>query len=96
MIDMSTSDDELGRVAKRRIDTGELPCHPGARMWGSRGSGATCSLCDRPIRAEEVEYEVAADVGVDECERVFHFHISCHAVWQAECARLRSAHAHVR
>jgi len=86
---MASKEDELERVAKQRIRTGELPCHPTARMWGSHGTGALCSLCDRPIRPEEVEYEVAlaADGDSGRGEHVLRFHLACHAIWQAECVR---------
>lgn len=60
-----------------------------SRMWGSHGSGAPCSLCEQPIRPEEIEYEV--DAG--ERAGTLRFHLTCHAVWQAECIRAGRAPA---
>ena len=88
---MASIDDELGRLAKQRIQAGELPCDPDRRMWGSRGSGALCSLCGRPIRHEEVEYEI--EMPEEGAERVLRLHLACHSVWQAECMRARDAPA---
>lgn len=84
---MSRGEDELGRLAKRRIEAGELPCYRVTRIWGSHGSGARCSLCDLPIRADEIEYEISLESGADEHSLSLRFHLACHAVWQAECIR---------
>ena len=93
---MAEVDAALKELAKQRIASGELPCTPTARTWGSRGSGAPCSLCTRPIRADEIEYEVAAVDwrGTTESSTV-RFHLPCHAAWQAECNGKphRSAHS---
>ncbi|HEY7929875.1 MAG TPA: hypothetical protein VID71_07685 [Steroidobacteraceae bacterium] len=79
-------DEELKQLAKQRIASGELPCLRTARTWGSHGSGATCSLCARPIQAHEIEYEVAADDCGGAAEaRTVRFHLRCHAAWQAQC-----------
>ena len=92
---MASREDELEQVAKERIRTGQLPCHPAARMWGSRGTGVPCSLCDRAIAPEEVEYEVAADADGDSghAEHILRFHLACHAIWQAQCVRAGGAPA---
>lgn len=83
---MADIDGALKELARQRIATGELPCSPTAPTWGSRGSGAPCSLCKRPIGTEEIEYEVAAvdPRGIAEATPV-RFHLTCHAAWQAEC-----------
>ncbi len=85
--DMVCSEDELGRLAKRRIEAGELPCYVVTHMWGSHGSGGCCALCHRPIGIEEIEYEVASDPEADQAAVTLCFHLGCHAIWQAECAR---------
>ncbi|HEX4025004.1 MAG TPA: hypothetical protein VHX52_09930 [Steroidobacteraceae bacterium] len=78
-------------MAKQRIQAGELPCNPSRRMWGSRGTGAPCSLCGRPIRIEEVEYEI--EVPDEGKEQVLRFHLACHSIWHSECVRGGSAAA---
>lgn len=91
---MSCGEDELGRLARRRIEAGELPCYAVTRIWGSHGSGSRCSLCDQPIRAEDIEYEISLDPVADEPASNLRFHLACHARWQAECLRALGAQAH--
>jgi hypothetical protein len=87
---MANFDGDLRQLAKQRIASGELPCHPTARTWGSRGGGAQCSLCSRAIRADEIEYEVAfPDTRGHGDSRSVRFHLPCHAAWQAECRGAR-------
>lgn len=87
---MNANDGELRELAVQRIASGELPCDPAARTWGSRGVGAPCSLCVRAIRPDEIEYEVAVpDHRAHGDPRTVRFHLRCHAAWQTECRRLR-------
>ena len=84
---MTSSEEELGSIARQRIGSGDLPCDPSAhQMWGSRGTGKPCVLCGDPIQADDVEYEVA--VAGSRGEHVLRFHIVCHSIWRAECGRL--------
>jgi len=76
---------ELRPTARERIAKGQLPSAPSRRMWGGRGAGEICALCDRPILAEEIEYEVEAYT--DGAKRAFQFHILCHSVWVLACVR---------
>ena len=73
----------LRRLAQERIESGQLPCDPAARMWGSRGSGATCALCGQSIGPNEIEYEV--EMSVNGVTDTLQFHRVCHSVWHAEC-----------
>ena len=73
----------LKRLAQERIESGALPCDPGARMWGSRGSGASCALCGEPIGPDEIEYEV--EMRVNGGTEPLQFHRVCHSVWHTEC-----------
>jgi len=85
----------LQELAKQRIASGELPCPPAARTWGSHGSGAPCSLCAGMIRADQIEYEVAVvdPRGLVE-PRTLRFHLPCHLAWQTECRRPSTRLAH--
>lgn len=74
----------LKRLAQERIESGELSCDPSARMWGSHGSGAVCSLCERSIGPEEIEYEVEMKSN-DGGHTTLHFHRACHSIWHGEC-----------
>ena len=71
---------ELRLKAKERIASGDLACAPPSDVWGAPGSGNRCSLCEKEIGIDEVDYEVSLR------EALLHFHIFCHGVWQLECA----------
>jgi hypothetical protein len=50
------------------------------------GAGVECDLCDQPIAADKIEYDVTDAIS----GKRLHFHIACHLAWQRECAlRLR-------
>jgi hypothetical protein len=85
----------LQRTARERLASGRLPRRQSHCIWGGYGSGDVCSLCGEPIRSTEVEFEVPEPE--DDRQRDGHshaasaaaalkFHITCHAVWQFECA----------
>ncbi len=74
----------LRPIARGRIEEGVLPCEGPHKMWGGKGSGTPCSLCDQPIAPNEVEYEVELSRAAI---RRLKFHIVCESIWQLECAR---------
>ena len=85
---MAEFDGTLKALARQRIASGELPCQPAARTWGSHGSGAPCSLCNGSVREDQIEYEVAVVDARGLAEpRTLRFHLACHAAWQSECRR---------
>ena len=61
-------------VEKRR--QGHLPQLATARAWAGDGSGAVCVLCEVPIEAGQVEYEVEWRKGVD--TDLLRFHELCY------------------
>ena len=76
-------DHELRPKARELIQEGHLTCAPPLRVWGGYGSDLRCSLCEKPIRSDDIEYEIeqpgAASV------TIYRFHFDCHAAWQLEC-----------
>lgn len=78
-------ENKLRENARERIRSGHLPCAKPVRMWGGRGSGKLCAVCGEVIPADEVEYEIEAEIGGTAL--LAHFHFLCHAAWQFECAR---------
>jgi hypothetical protein len=48
-------------------------------MWGGRGTGLVCSLCDKPILDTEPEMELEFE-GKD-VQSVVRFHLQCQSVW---------------
>jgi hypothetical protein len=76
---------QLRLIARERIANGQLPREmPPSRMWAGYGTGQSCSLCDKPIQRDEVEYEIEHPHGP---VQTFRFHTVCQAIWQLECAR---------
>lgn len=83
-------ENELRGRARALISEGRLPCGQPTRMWGGNGTGEqTCSLCERVITRDEVEYEIEHNPG--ENARLTRFHFLCHAAWQLECVRETSS-----
>src|SRR5882672_6628519 len=84
----------LQRTARECLASGRLPRMHSQCIWGGYGCGDVCSLCGEPIRSTEVEFEVPepeaggrhADHQPAAPGTAFKFHITCHAVWQLECA----------
>ena len=81
---MSTSEPELHRIVRARIDDGRLTCDPPANVWGGHGTGALCEVCGEPIGPDEVEYEVHLTVDRPLTCRL---HLQCYEVWRAESVR---------
>ena len=79
----------LQRTARECLANGRLPRIRSECIWGGYGQGDTCSLCGEPIRSTEVEFEIpepAEGTWQAAPGTTFRFHITCHAVWQSECA----------
>ena len=74
----------LQRTARECLASGRLPRMQSRCIWGGYGRGDICSLCGEPICPSEVEFEVPEPE--DGATRAFKFHITCHAIWQLECA----------
>ena len=71
--------DALRDAARERIEQARLPRNKPSRMWGGRGSGQACSLCDKPILDSEPEMELEYEGG--EPQVVVRFHLQCQTVW---------------
>jgi hypothetical protein len=67
--------------ARQRIGQGLLPREKPTRMWGGRGTGAVCNLCDRPIdnSEPEMELEYEPSAGVSSVR----LHLRCQSIWDA-------------
>ena len=50
------------------------------RMWGGKGCGAPCDFCRVLVSADEVEYEVEAQL--DRETLLLHFHPRCYEAWR--------------
>jgi hypothetical protein len=73
------------------IQSGKLPSRNPDRTWGGPGVGAACSVCEKPVTKEEMEFEIqfardGDNPGLDK----FHVHIRCFAAWEFERAKAQS------
>jgi hypothetical protein len=84
---------ELKTLAVERIRDNVLPAQAPNTIWAGQGSGEPCSLCDRIIDKEEMEYELDAPA-TRATNTVIRLHLRCHALWQLELARLSERAAH--
>lgn len=74
---------ELLRIARARISSGTLPATHSGNLFAGTGQGKLCCLCDLPVGAEDVEYEV-----VMKASRIldaYIFHRRCYDAWVAAC-----------
>lgn len=78
---------ELKKTALERIRQKLLPAEVPKSIWAGQGTGKACSLCDRPVAHNEMEYELNFLMG-EEPSSIIRFHLRCHALWQLEVARL--------
>lgn len=74
----------LRRKAREAIQAGKLPSRRAESTWGGPGVGTHCAICDKPVKRDEVEFELEFarddDPGLD----TYHLHIRCFAAWEFE------------
>jgi hypothetical protein len=75
---MTRRDDaiELKRIVAEKRREGCLPRFTDTRAWAGNGSGEVCMLCEIPIDAGQIEYEVECQDGVD--KQLLRFHELCY------------------
>ena len=74
----------LRQQAREAVQQGKLPARRPDRVWGGPGAGEVCSVCDKRITRDDIEYQIefsrASADGVDK----YHLHIRCNAAWEFE------------
>jgi hypothetical protein len=77
----------LREQARKTVQTGKLPARAPDRTWGGPGVGAACSVCEKPVTKQEMEFEIQfardgkdLEAGLDK----YHVHIRCFAAWEFE------------
>lgn len=78
-------ENQIREKIKTAIATGKLPGRAPDRIWGGRGTGAQCALCDDPVTAEdaEIELEFLALTG-PEGPTQYYAHARCWRLWESE------------
>jgi hypothetical protein len=84
-----THESFLRRLARLALDDGKLPRAEPARMWGGPGTGEMCAVCDLPISAPDLEYELQYDRQnhLQPGLQIYRLHLRCFAVWELERTR---------
>jgi hypothetical protein len=77
---MHSRDSNLRRLARERIDLGQLPMLCAGAVHEGPGTGEPCALCGAPVVFEEV----ACELSVVSHPGTFNFHPACHTVWVIE------------
>ena len=80
----------LRAKARAVVQAGKLPARRPDRTWGGPGIGAPCSVCEQPVRGDELEFEIqfahdGDNPGLDK----FHVHIRCFAMWELERVKVQ-------
>lgn len=74
----------LRQQAQEAIQSKRLPAHAPERTWGGPGVGAECSVCEKPVTKEQLEFEIQFEQpgggGLDK----FRVHIRCFAAGELE------------
>ena len=71
----------LFALVREKLTKGSLWAIDGRVYAGSGGDEQPCHVCERPIGAQDVDYEVAGPSGS------VHVHAACFRAWEAECRR---------
>jgi hypothetical protein len=75
----------LREQAQAAVKNGKLPARAPDRTWGGPGVGAPCSVCERPVTKDELEFEIQfAHDGTNPGLDKFHVHIRCFAAREFE------------
>jgi hypothetical protein len=77
------NDAERSRLARDKMDRGELPRVNPQRIWVQAGTWERCALCNSAIRESETEYELQFTLRLVS----FWFHAACYATWLDECTK---------
>ena len=81
---MQFDEQQLRLEVRRRMAAGRLPCEAEQHLWAGSGEGQVCSLCDRVIDSQQIEYEVQFATTP---QAVYRFHRVCHQAWELECIK---------
>lgn len=79
---VAQTEDALRASARVAITLRRIPGGPADRIWGGRGSGLTCPVCDGTILPHELELELEFRCdGLGASYESYHLHVRCCAAW---------------
>jgi hypothetical protein len=75
----------LRATARAAVRAGKRPARRPDRTWGGPGVGAPFSVCEQPVRRDDLELEIqfARDGDFPGLDK-FHVHVRCFAMWELE------------
>jgi hypothetical protein len=81
----------LREKARAAVQEGKLPVRAPDRVWGGRGAGTYCTVCELTVTPEQTEFEIefvqaSSNPAYGYAEK-FHLHIRCFAAWELERRR---------
>jgi hypothetical protein len=85
----------LRQQARLAIQSRKLPDRLPESTLGGPGIDAPCAVCDRPVRADELEIELKYSDRAKGAAS-YHFHVRCHRAWEIECLIFSRAKRHTR
>ena len=60
-----------------------MPNRQADRTWGGPGVGLPCTICDKPIRKDEMELQVEFSMdGRAPHLAIYHVHVRCFSAWE--------------
>jgi hypothetical protein len=86
------NDEKLLRVkAREAMESGRIPGRRPERMWGGKGSGVCCAVCDLPVRRDEIGFDLEFLGQGNSSSNNYALHIRCLAAWEFERGSSRPA-----
>lgn len=79
-------EDHLRERARMLILAGTVPARRPDRIWGGRGSGDCCPVCEATVGDDETEMEL--EFARDGVAAIFHVHLACFAALEQERRQL--------
>lgn len=75
----------LREKARQVVQAGTLPNRRPDRTWGGPGIGSDCTICETPVKHDELEFEIEfARNGDNPHSDTYHLHARCFEAWQLE------------
>lgn len=74
----------LRQHAREAMKERELPNRRPDRMWGGPGNGASCAICQTPVTAQEMGFDLEFGHRSGWPVTTHAMHIRCFAVWELE------------
>lgn len=79
----------LREYARQALQQRKIPNRAPDRVWGGPGVGASCTICDKPVHKDEMEFEVQFSVdGGSPHFAVYHIHVRCFSAWELVRSKL--------